>query len=55
MVQNLGYRAAPGISRRANGTGLPNTSLPTQEQRESSSHDARRPASKLHLRIAPPR
>lgn len=53
--KNLGYKAAPGISRSANGTGLPGTPLLTKEQMESNSHDARRPASKLHLRIAPQR
>jgi len=52
--KHLWYRAAPGITRSGNGTGLASASLPTKEQRESNSHDARYPASRLHLRIVPP-
>jgi len=53
--KNLGYTAAPEITRSVTGTGLPSAPLPTKEQRESNSHDARHPASRLHLRFAPPR
>jgi hypothetical protein len=40
------------ITRRGNGRGRPSALFSSEKQKEPHSHEARRPASSLYIRIA---